>query len=84
MRCLGVLALCLSAGPAPAGDPAPVACRRIAEIDLASARSYDNPYKDVRVTGMVNVAPMKTWAHIKPSMRRVAWELQQENEARSG
>jgi len=30
------------------------------------------------ITGMVNVALMKTWAHIKLSMLRVVWELQRE------
>lgn len=28
------------------------------------------------ITGMVNIALMKTWAHIKLSMLRVVWESQ--------
>lgn len=36
------------------------------------------------VTGMVNVALMKTWAHIKLSMLRVVLELQKEKEVHSG
>jgi len=30
------------------------------------------------ITGIVNVALMKTWAHIKLSMLRVVWELQRD------
>ncbi len=29
------------------------------------------------ITGMVNIALMKTWAHIKLSMLRVVWEIQE-------
>ena len=38
----------------------------------------------VAVTGMLNVALMKTWAHIKLSMLRVVLELQKEKEVHSG
>ena len=36
------------------------------------------------ITGMVNIALMKTWSHIKISMLRVVWEIQEQKKAHSG
>jgi len=58
-----------------------VVCVLIAGGGAGMMCSTDNPRilafgLFVAMTGMVNVALMKTWAHVKISMLRIVWELQ--------